>query len=550
MVRSLNYMLNALVISFLLAVEPSLCKSLGSHQTDGTTAEKTDENSGSSVNDSPLSLYKSAEECRHYGQLTEAVAKYRQARESVERLLGKDNLELARCNVRLATIYEDQHKSQKASEEWQTAYNVCNRALGTDFLSLKTAGSSENEMVSENNRAVIELKNMHCTEAISILEPIVRRNPEYKLARDNLAIAYQNYALVLRDRPKQALSWMRRGLYLTPADEIKRNNYDGLIKLIGKDPKSVKTHTELGSACNEAGDNQGAIVEYSLALEIDPEVIASSDPLYGEALGLLGEKQMQLGKQNEAEQLLQHALSCMEQQKVPSENTKRYASDLADIYEKTNKLDEANSLAHRLKLNENKNTTVSAEQSVLQKKLDLAESKFNDNNFQEAEECINEALPSLEKRKESMPLVLAAAEYDLLLIENKQNKKPELAKYLPCVVETYLHNGWKSSIDYDQYMSDLEKEVKSNWHPPHVAESSTKTLLYFTVGRFGDFSDIKIEQSSGLTALDDAAIEAFEKTGRARPLPYGAPDSVNIQFHFDYNVHRKGENTAFKSRDW
>jgi tetratricopeptide (TPR) repeat protein len=135
-------------------------------------------------------------------------------------------------------------------------------------------------MLAENNQAVSQIKNQHYPEAISILESVLRRYPDYKLAKDNLSIAYQNYALSLRSTPNQALSWMRRGIYLSPADQIKRNNNDGLTKLMGKDPSLTSTHLALGAACNEAGDNQGAIVEYSRAIEIDPSAVPNNYPLY------------------------------------------------------------------------------------------------------------------------------------------------------------------------------------------------------------------------------------------------------------------------------
>jgi len=553
--RKLYYGLFTLSVMLLQANLASFSKSIDPGDISDT--KNRDFLSNSQKNDSPELLYKAAENFQHYGQLDQAEAKYREAREAVEKLLGSNTLELARCDLRLATIYDMQKKSKQSAEEWNTTFKICKRALGDDFRSSKFAGASKTEMLAENNQAVKEIKNQHYPEAISILESVLRRDPNYKLAKDNLSVAYQNYALFLQNTPNQALSWMRRAIYLSPADQIKRNNYDGLIKLMGKDPSETSTHIALGAACNEAGDIQGAIVEYSRALEIDPSAIPNNYPLYGRALGLLGERQSLLDKRIEAEESLKQSLSWMEQHKTASAEIKRYARDLADLYKVSNRADEANEITKKFlpaasgeNLNPEQSAALTEEQSAAQKKLNEAANNFSDRNYKGAQKCLVDALPYLEKNKETMASALAAAQYDLLLTEDKQNLKLELAKYLPGVVEYYLHNGWISSINYDPYIAELDKEVKSYWNPPHLAKTSKRTLLRFKIGRFGDFSDVKIESSSGLIPLDDAAIEAFEKVGRAKPLPDGSPDSVEIEFHFDYNIHHTGENTDSKASTW
>jgi TonB family protein len=246
----------------------------------------------------------------------------------------------------------------------------------------------------------------------------------------------------------------------------------------------------------------------------------------------------------------------MEQHKTDPLEIKRYAHDLADLYKIANRSQEARSIENKFLPNEGREILLSPEQSAAltkersaaQKKLNEATNNFSNGHYRDAQKCLVEALLYLEKNKETMSSALAAAQYDLLLAEDKQNIKPELAKYLPSVVEFYLHNGWKSSIDYGPYIADLDKEVKSYWNPPHIAKASKRTLLHFKISRFGDFSDVKIESSSGLIPLDDAAIQALEKVGHTKPLPDGSPDSVDVQFHFDYNVHHHGENGG--TGDW
>jgi outer membrane biosynthesis protein TonB len=48
----------------------------------------------------------------------------------------------------------------------------------------------------------------------------------------------------------------------------------------------------------------------------------------------------------------------------------------------------------------------------------------------------------------------------------------------------------------------------------------------------------KVYGSSNVPGLDDAALTAIENVTLS-PLPAGAPDFVNVEFTFDYNVFAK-----------
>ncbi len=94
-------------------------------------------------------------------------------------------------------------------------------------------------------------------------------------------------------------------------------------------------------------------------------------------------------------------------------------------------------------------------------------------------------------------------------------------------------------VDFGPYMADLQRNIKHNWYPPKHNESK-RVVVIFKVSKEGKVSKLKLDHSSGEAAADQAALKAI---GKAEPefgaLPEGAPESVDIQFTFDYNVFDK-----------
>lgn len=88
------------------------------------------------------------------------------------------------------------------------------------------------------------------------------------------------------------------------------------------------------------------------------------------------------------------------------------------------------------------------------------------------------------------------------------------------------------------YMYRMQKNIKSNWNPPSQEVSRGVTILY-TINRDGTLKKYKVLKSSGVKELDDAAVEALIKSFPFEPLPEGfGGKSVDVQFTFDYNVHK------------
>lgn len=93
-------------------------------------------------------------------------------------------------------------------------------------------------------------------------------------------------------------------------------------------------------------------------------------------------------------------------------------------------------------------------------------------------------------------------------------------------------------VDFAPYLRDVQMSIKQNWNPPKGNESK-RVVLLFTIGKDGSLQKYKVLESSNLDVMDEAALKALKATAPFKPLPAEfEDDSIDIQFSFDYNVHR------------
>jgi TonB family protein len=100
-------------------------------------------------------------------------------------------------------------------------------------------------------------------------------------------------------------------------------------------------------------------------------------------------------------------------------------------------------------------------------------------------------------------------------------------------------------VDFRDYMHALQRRIKSKWHAPR-SDNSKRIVVQFKVARNGDMSNLKITSSANQEKADAAAMQAVEKASPFAPLPEGAPESVDIQFTFDYNVFTGSGKGSFR----
>ncbi len=135
---------------------------------------------------------------------------------------------------------------------------------------------SDTDLAKLNNRAARAIKTGEFATAISILEDITKKKPNYTFAKENLTTAYNNQGLKLAhtDVELSAAQFRKALFYSSPQQNATRANLNVVLKSIGKDPESDTARMGIGDELREKGDYKGAFVEYMEAMRLKktPEV--------------------------------------------------------------------------------------------------------------------------------------------------------------------------------------------------------------------------------------------------------------------------------------
>lgn len=95
-----------------------------------------------------------------------------------------------------------------------------------------------------------------------------------------------------------------------------------------------------------------------------------------------------------------------------------------------------------------------------------------------------------------------------------------------------------SSFPYTYYLQALLDRISSNWLKSQLSGLDTSglhTTIYFKIFRSGQISDVKIEESSGIKALDLSALRAVYSSAPFPPLPQDYPDDyLGIHLIFEH----------------
>ncbi len=143
--------------------------------------------------------------------------------------------------------------------------------VAVDNCSTAALADEPANVISLNNEGVKALNANNYQLAITKFEAALKLDPSYKLARGNLAIAHNNFGLQLRSDPKRALSEFHKALFLDPSNTTTLSNVNGIISLMGKNPKSFDDRKALGKEAQVSGDFIGALIEYGEACKIKDE---------------------------------------------------------------------------------------------------------------------------------------------------------------------------------------------------------------------------------------------------------------------------------------
>ena len=138
------------------------------------------------------------------------------------------------------------------------------------------------QVIGLNNDGVKALNAGNYQLAIQKFQAALNIDPNYGLARDNLAIAHNNFGLQQRNNPKAALKEFHQALYLNPSNSTTQANVEGIIRMMGKNPRNFQDRVGLGEDSRRSGDFIGAIIEFSEALKLkdDPAIHVKLGEVY------------------------------------------------------------------------------------------------------------------------------------------------------------------------------------------------------------------------------------------------------------------------------
>ena len=119
-------------------------------------------------------------------------------------------------------------------------------------------------------------------------------------------------------------------------------------------------------------------------------------------------------------------------------------------------------------------------------------------------------------------------------VKGRNVEPPSTVEYLK--EETAGQGVEQTNIDWNSYMTNIEKSIKKNWKPPK-GDKSTRAVVFFNIAKDGKLLECRIQKSSKNYAFDEAILHAIKKTAPFKPLPKEfKKDFISIEFTFDYNV--------------
>lgn len=100
-----------------------------------------------------------------------------------------------------------------------------------------------------------------------------------------------------------------------------------------------------------------------------------------------------------------------------------------------------------------------------------------------------------------------------------------------------MQPGSRADVNFGPYMAELQRRIKRSWFPP-TDSASKRVTARFTIHQNGTLSNLQLSVPSGSSVADQAALKAISNAAPFAPLPEGSPESVDIEFKFDYNVFK------------
>jgi protein TonB len=89
---------------------------------------------------------------------------------------------------------------------------------------------------------------------------------------------------------------------------------------------------------------------------------------------------------------------------------------------------------------------------------------------------------------------------------------------------------------FPHYIALIQFRIENNWRAPFSGQGQLLATMYFKIRRNGEVTDVKLEQSSGSIAFDQAAQRAVYSANPMPPLPAGS-GLETLGVHFDFMAY-------------
>lgn len=119
--------------------------------------------------------------------------------------------------------------------------------------------------------------------------------------------------------------------------------------------------------------------------------------------------------------------------------------------------------------------------------------------------------------------------------------------FLP--VTNAFANADTNSINWNNYIDNINDKINSNWRPPQEAGVKNVVVSY-EIDKAGDLINYEIIESSGSILSDNAAIEAIKNSAPFEPLPEEYKGkSLSVEYKFKHNFIDCTEEKSYDEYD-
>ncbi|MGK7346244.1 MAG: energy transducer TonB [Candidatus Nitrospinota bacterium M3_3B_026] len=124
--------------------------------------------------------------------------------------------------------------------------------------------------------------------------------------------------------------------------------------------------------------------------------------------------------------------------------------------------------------------------------------------------------------------------------QTPEPKEPDKAEPMPPPSKTVVTEG--TYFPYVWYLKIMERKVTESWitHGIDITGKRADPVVRFRITRDGSVTGLRMERSSGSSALDQSAIDAVMSAAPFPPLPEGFEGgSLGVHFAFNYEQHER-----------